>query len=42
VSDTARQDEESWDDDFRELNEIYAIAEDIAMWDEEEMLDDGS
>lgn len=45
VSEIARQDEESWDDDFRELNEIYAIAEDIAMWDEEEEqehLDDGA
>ena len=47
VSEIARQDEESWDDDFRELNEIYAIAEDIAMWDEDEEeeqehLDDGA
>lgn len=36
VSDIARTDEDTWDDDFRELDAIYGIAEDIAMWDEEE------
>lgn len=40
VSNTARQDESEWDDDFRELNEIYGIAEEVAMWDEEEDLVD--
>ena len=40
VSNTARQDEAEWDDDFRELNEIYGIAEEIAMYDEEEDLVD--
>ena len=36
VSDIARQDEDTWDEDFKELDAIYGIAEDIAMWDEEE------
>lgn len=36
VSTHARADEEEWDDNFRELDNIYGIAEDIAMWDEEE------
>jgi hypothetical protein len=42
VSNTARQDESEWTEDFRELDSIYGIAEDIAMWDEneEELVDD--
>ena len=36
VSDIARQDEDTWDEDFKELDAIYGIAEDIAMWDEDE------
>lgn len=35
VSDLAREDEEAWSEEFRELDAIYGIAEDIAMWDEE-------
>jgi hypothetical protein len=40
VSEIAREDEDNWSDDFRELDAIYGIAEEVAMWDEDEDLVD--
>lgn len=36
VSNLARQDESEWTDDFRELDAIYAIAQEVAVWDEDD------
>lgn len=36
VSEVARSDESEWSDDFVELNEVYGIYDEVAMWDEED------
>jgi len=36
VSTMARTPDDTWDEDFRELDDIYGIADDVAQWDEDE------
>jgi len=36
VSEIARDDEDNWSEEFRELDAIFGISEEVAMWDEDE------